>query len=955
MTSFVAFARRACVVPYLCVFFASAVNAAPAKPSPIAPAAKGAAAAAAAKFSSQGFSYTVEKLPAWVDSPNPPTPSAGFTANEGWHYVMRDIQYRTDGKEIARHTNIIRRINSNAGLADGAKFSLDFEPSYHRLVFHEITIKRDGQTLNRLKPESISLLRREQQLENATYDGFVTAAVNVDDARVGDQIIYRYSIVGNNPVLKNRMSLLEPVRTFNPTDYMRVRTIMPKGRNLVTSGGVGLDRREAELPGNAVETVYAGRSLPAGEFRADGPAIQWIENALIATEFKDWQDVQAWGRELFDQPGGNADVAARAREIAARAGGDARRRVEAALQFVQQDIRYFSMSFGESSHRPAAPAKVLAQRFGDCKDKSLLLISLLREMGITAHPVLVSQSFRGDVDRWPAIHSAFDHAIVAVELDGTAYWVDATRAQQQGTLAERQAWSFGKGLVLNTAASGLTKAPPRPAGLVDQYTREEYIVSKLSEPVRLNVESVFTGEWAENTERIMSSPQRAQYEKTFFDYFTNRFDDAKVAVPFSSSGGLNGAAFVAKQSFDIENAFEMPERAPLTLTVGAWTMSATLNLGKDRTRSDAISLGIPRTVKHDISVKYSEDENRESFEKTQSVEDEHFKFTWWLVQSARENKINFQLDVRADRVEPAKLKSFQEKTREALEQIVFSVTAGVLTRAGFEKLKKEADALDRKNARGSRPATAVQRGAEVDLFVSQHKLDAGRLSPKSKSKVLRDRAIAYDYLGKTNDALREIAGAIALAPTEAAPRMTQASIQFGTGDFKASLASIAASESLRRDKSEDGMRRLRGRTRLYGGDVAGAAEDFKTSAQESLGAEKAYSVLWLYMSEWKRGNKDDAVAPLAKDVKLTEWPLPLVRFYRGEIGESELLKAAQDKNETTQMHQLCEAHFYIGQRYLRDGNTRDAMRAFKRARENDVFEFIEYRAAGFELDRLAKQ
>jgi lipoprotein NlpI/transglutaminase-like putative cysteine protease len=953
MTSFSICAWHVRVGLTFACFFAcvSVVTAAPAKSTPTN-AANG--AASATKFSSQGFSYTVEKLPAWVDSPNPPSASSAYAASEGWHYVLRDSQFRADGKEIAQHVNIIRRINTKAGLEEGAKFSLSFEPSYQRLAFHEITIRRDGQALSRLKPESISLLRREKQLENATYDGFVTAAVNIDDARVGDLISYRYSIVGSNPVLKNRLVVVEPVKSFQATDFVRVRTLANKSRYLNVWGGVGLDRRESEISNSMLETLYSGRALPAMTFRDDAPPIEWIENSLIISEFRNWQEVQAWGRDLFDQPLVGADVLARAREISAKAGDDPRRRIEAALQFVQQDIRYFSMSFGESSHRPTAPSKVLAQRFGDCKDKSLLLIALLREMGISAHPVLVSQAFRGDIDRFPPTHYAFDHAIVAVELDGKAYWLDATRAQQQGALEQRQAWSFRKGLLLNNGQGVLADAPARPAGLVDQHTREEYVVSKMSEPVRLNVESTFTGAWAENAERLLSSPQRAQYAQSFFEYFTNRFEESKVAIPFVSSGGADGDAFVAKQGWDVENAFELSDRSPLKLVVGAWTMSSTLNVAKDKSRNEAVSLGVPRTVKHDIVVKFAEDVVREPLEKTQVVEDEHFRFVITIAQSPREYKIGFLLDVRAERVEPGKLKKFQEKSKEALEQMAVTLTVGAFPMEKLDQVKRELEDLDRKFTRTGKPVTYVQQRAEVDLLMTKHKLESGRLSPKPASNVRRERAIAYDNLGRFDDAMREIAASIALAPKEAAPVMTKMEIQFGKGDFKGILESVTAIENLKRDRSDESFLSVRGRGKLYSGDLAGAAADFRKSVLETAGAEKAFSLLWLYIAEWKRGNKDDVVESVAKDVKLTEWPLPVVRFYRGEIAESELLKAAQDKSDSKRMYQLCEANFYIGQRHLRDGNAREAARAFKRARENEVFEYIEYRAAGFELERVGK-
>ena len=49
-----------------------------------------------------------------------------------------------------------------------------------------------------------------------------------------------------------------------------------------------------------------------------------------------------------------------------------------ALRMIQDNIRYASISTGPGSYRPHPSDLVLERNFGDCKDKSLLLVNLLR-------------------------------------------------------------------------------------------------------------------------------------------------------------------------------------------------------------------------------------------------------------------------------------------------------------------------------------------------------------------------------------------------------------------------------------------------------------------------------------------------------------------------------------------------------------------------------------------------
>ena len=101
---------------------------------------------------------------------------------------------------------------------------------------------------------------------------------------------------------------------------------------------------------------------------------------------------------------------------------------------MQAEIRYFSVSLGESSHRPAAPSLVLRRRYGDCKDKSLLLIALLRALGIESHPVLLAVGQPRGLDMALPSPQLFNHVIVQVRLGGQVHYLDPTRLGQHGPL-----------------------------------------------------------------------------------------------------------------------------------------------------------------------------------------------------------------------------------------------------------------------------------------------------------------------------------------------------------------------------------------------------------------------------------------------------------------------------------------------------------------------------------------
>ncbi|MGH9535844.1 MAG: transglutaminase domain-containing protein, partial [Terriglobales bacterium] len=124
-------------------------------------------------------------------------------------------------------------------------------------------------------------------------------------------------------------------------------------------------------------------------------------------------------------------------------------------------FRYVSLSFGVGRYRPHAAAQVLANGYGDCKDKAALLIALLRACGIPADFALLSTASR--LQRAVPAVQGFDHAIVAVP-DGSAYqFLDATVPERYGALpGDAGRWAL---LARPAGAAGpaLVRIPPERA------------------------------------------------------------------------------------------------------------------------------------------------------------------------------------------------------------------------------------------------------------------------------------------------------------------------------------------------------------------------------------------------------------------------------------------------------------------------------------------------------------
>jgi len=105
-----------------------------------------------------------------------------------------------------------------------------------------------------------------------------------------------------------------------------------------------------------------------------------------------------------------------------------RHKIDRLLAALHRKVRYVGLEFGEGAIVPRTPDETLERGYGDCKDQATLLVALLREVGLEAHPVLLRagdrQDFLGD---FPGL-AAFNHVIVKVE-GAAPLWIDPSVAQ----------------------------------------------------------------------------------------------------------------------------------------------------------------------------------------------------------------------------------------------------------------------------------------------------------------------------------------------------------------------------------------------------------------------------------------------------------------------------------------------------------------------------------------------
>lgn len=216
----------------------------------------------------------------------------------------------------------------------------------------------------------------------------------------------------------------------------------------------GLTPRHTVENGLEQWTFDTGPTVPPDDFPLMVPSDVHMFPTVTFSTGKSWNDIATGYAKIIEEKLSQAKVG----DLAARlTKGKTTRdaKIAAIVEFLNHEIRYTGVELAQASLFPSTPAETLARKYGDCKDKSLLLVALLRSAGIDAHLALLSAGARLDVAPDQPGMGLFDHAIVRIAGE-PSLWIDATaETARVGQLPamDRGRWS----LVVDSRTSDLVR------------------------------------------------------------------------------------------------------------------------------------------------------------------------------------------------------------------------------------------------------------------------------------------------------------------------------------------------------------------------------------------------------------------------------------------------------------------------------------------------------------------
>ncbi|MGE0431432.1 MAG: DUF3857 domain-containing protein, partial [Planctomycetota bacterium] len=252
--------------------------------------------------------------------------------------------------------------------------------------------------------------------------------------KVGDILEYRVrSFAGASPVFGDYFGARFLFQEDVPMHHYRLVLVWPADRPI----GMHPDElvKQAEVSTDTQENVKIWKwsldNIPELQSEPGMPPTNEIEPTLEISTYRTWDEFATWYWNLIrKQVLVTDDIEKAVVELTAGAPpDDIAERIRRIYEFVANELRYNdSWEFGVHGYQPFTAQAILRRKFGDCKDKAILLCAMLSCIGVKAHPVIIRSAWmRGEEDISLPLIQHFNHCIAYVEWpDGTERFLDGT-------------------------------------------------------------------------------------------------------------------------------------------------------------------------------------------------------------------------------------------------------------------------------------------------------------------------------------------------------------------------------------------------------------------------------------------------------------------------------------------------------------------------------------------------
>jgi hypothetical protein len=611
--------------------------------------------------------------PSWVQivKLNPDATVSQREIADGYYFQLYDKQVNVQSS--SQYFHYAEKIVNATGVENCSQIEFNYDKAFERIVVHEIWVTRKSGRENRLDLSKLKLVQQAEDLAIQQYNERMSGYLFLEDVQAGDIIECSYTRISTNPLFIKytddfQMQFGVPVCAIN------YRLLIPENRKLyfksLNNAGMPAEKTLAGIK----EYSWNQKDLTALKPDDYVPSGYNPFPMVDVSEYASWNELAKWACDIYEPVAiAGPRVKAKAEEVKAQYLSEADR-IIASLRFVQDHIRYMGMETGVNTHKPHLPEQVIKQGFGDCKDKALLLCCLLREMKITAYPMLVNASGPPLMAEYLPSPENFNHVCVCVESGGKSYYFDPTISYQRGTINSTYFPKYDYGFIINRNSEKLIKLP-NDASTNSTTLLHRFDIPDTLSPGRLDVTMTYTGFDADNIRRQFATNSLQDLQKLYLNFYLKAFKEVEV----TDSLRMVSDDSVANKITTLE-VYTMPHIWNYSETKNQWTLeffaynlNGMLNKPETRKRTMPMAITYPRNYFEKYEIKLGESWTIKNEYKTIENTAQRYTSSKYFDKENNTVLLDFSLVSKTDILDASEVKKYFDDLSAIVEDLGYTL------------------------------------------------------------------------------------------------------------------------------------------------------------------------------------------------------------------------------------------------------------------------------------------
>ncbi|MFA5063312.1 MAG: DUF3857 domain-containing protein [Candidatus Omnitrophota bacterium] len=344
-------------------------------------------------------------------------------------WADEEIEVTKDNTGVSRLHYLIKILNER-GKENLAEAQIEYDSTFEKVELeYARTIKPDGKLVN---VGSRHIRDVSKYLNFPLYSNNRVFIISFPEVAIGSCLEYKLKIKRSELINKKDFVLNYPLQSEEPIISADFSFILPKEKKLKIKviNEEYNDFKAVLIPfveerGDSLIYRWKFKDIPQIIPEPNMPPDVEINPMILLSTFQSWDEVYDWWWNLAkNKIQADPAIKQKVKALIRKKHSDGEK-ARSIYNFCAQNIRYVAVEYGQAGYEPHSASEIFKNKYGDCKDQAILLVTMFKEAGLDAYPVLISTD--KSIDLNPDLPATlFNHCIVALEINGKTIFLDPT-------------------------------------------------------------------------------------------------------------------------------------------------------------------------------------------------------------------------------------------------------------------------------------------------------------------------------------------------------------------------------------------------------------------------------------------------------------------------------------------------------------------------------------------------